>query len=255
MRIFACFLCILLMGCVERPVVRQIPGASMVSVAPSVSEAQAEIPRLQCGKLSQADQLARSVVEERMKEGSYYAALAQVRLLPENVASVALLRADILREIDPVEAARWYGALLDTCEAGHARRGLGLLAATLGDYREARRQLQQAADEYPTEAAVRHHLGVVLMHLGQDEAARFNLRTASELAPADPQPRFSLMLLSLLRQDVTEWRRLSALWLPDSEQRQRLAQSCQRTLVIRVAQGSSGVRATGRCPIDPLAGV
>lgn len=253
MRLIACLLMLPLAGCTAHPPVRPIVSGASGSTSVAATPAREPIPRLGCGKLTAAEQLERSVVEERMKEGSYYAALAQVRMLPENAASVALLRADILREVDAAEALRWYTALLDTCEAGHAKRGLGLLAVGRGDYREALGLLQQASDEYPTEAPIRHDLGMVQLHLGLDDDARFNLRTASELAPGDPQPKFALMLLSLLRQDMPEWRRQSVLWSPDQGQRARLAQACQRLRVIRAAQPESRLSGSARCPIDPLA--
>lgn len=221
------------------------PAASATSVVSSVpigSESQ-PLPRIDCReKLSQEDDLARSMIEQRMNEGSNYAAYAQVQALPSGVASVALLRADILRRLGAPEAARWYQALLTTCMAGQANHGLGLMAAQGQNYELARQYLTEAVRLQPARASAHNDLGLVYLFLRRDRQAEFELRTASELAPADRQSSLNLALLALVRGEAAVWwgwrERLA---LSDSE-RQSLDVMCRHV---------SQRRGVATCLINP----
>lgn len=194
--------------------------------------------RIECLKeLSQEEELRRSMAQEQAEQGSYYAALAQTESLPQHMAKVALLKADILRRLDPNQAELWYRALLGSCQTGFAEHGLGLLEAGRGRYSDAVKRLAQAARTYPADARIRNDYGVALMHLGSDETARFELRTAHELAPEDPQPQFNLMLLSLLTNDISAWQQMRSRWQPSVPTRAELRSVCPRLQQIRQATG------------------
>lgn len=226
----------------ERTTSPAIGEAVTVSVLPSV-------PDLECSvKLSQDEELRRSVVEQMADAGDYYAALAQVETLPQRAASVGLLRADVLRQLNPGDAERWYRALLRTCLAGRAEHGLGLLAANRGQYAEALPRLQQAARTYPADPRIRNDLGVLYLYLRQDTQAQFELRTAHELAKEDAQPRFNLMLLALLQADRTGWQELQARWQPDAGTRAELLSACRRLQSQRLGRVQALQLA---CPLDP----
>lgn len=203
--------------------------------------------RIECRKeLTQEEELKRSMAQEQAEQGSYYAALAQTESLPQHMAKVALLKADILRRLDPNQSELWYRALLGTCQTGFAEHGLGLLEAGRGRYADAVTRLSEAARAYPAEARIRNDYGVALLHLGRDDSARFELRTAHELAPDDPQPQFNLMLLSLLTNDISTWQQMRNRWQPSVPTRTELRSVCPRLQQIRQATGV----ATRGCLID-----
>ncbi len=203
--------------------------------------------RIECRReLSQEEELKRSMAQELAEQGSYYAALAQTESLPQHMAKVALLKADILRRLDPNQSELWYRALLGTCQTGFAEHGLGLLEASRGRYTDAVRRLAEAARAYPADARIRNDYGVALMHIGSDETARFELRTSHELAPEDAQPQFNLMLLSLLSNNIPAWQQMRSQWQPSVPVRAELRSVCHRLQQIRLA---SGVAVRG-CLID-----
>lgn len=207
----------------------------------------AELPAMDCRQsLSQDQELKRSVVEQLANQGDWYAALAQVETLPPRSALVGLLRADILRQLDPVAAERWYRTLLTTCQSGRAEHGLALIEAARGRYRDALTRMQVAARAYPADARIRNDLGVLYLYLQDDARAAFELRTAHELDKDGAQPRFNLMLLALLQGDLASWRDLGARWQPPAEVRSELLATCLRVLSQRVS--GAGARS---CPINP----
>lgn len=222
-----------------------VPGERTLAGKP----ADQALPRVDCGtQLTQEEDLRRSVVEQLAENRDYYAALAQVESLPQRAASVALLRAGILRQLDPVESERWYRALLGTCLSGHAEHGLGLLEASRGRYADALVRLRVAARAYPSDPRIRNDLGVIHLYLRDDSRAAFELRTAHELAKDDPQPRFNLMLLALLQADSSGWMSLRERWQPDGATRAELRAACQRVMPVRLGSGTS----LAGCPVDPM---
>lgn len=236
---------LMLAGCAGMPVMEPRPVALVAKTGSSEP-----VPvRIECRRpLSQEDELARSLAEQLADQGSFYAALAQVEGLPSYMAKVALLRADILRRLDPERARAWYEVLLGTCESGRAEHGLGLLLAGQGRYTEAAERMAVAARLHPADARIRNDYGVALLHLAQDTGARFELRTAHELMPDDLQPQFNLMLLSLLTNDVAEWRQARQRWQPSAATRAELRSVCTRLAQIR----SASVPGEPGCRIDPL---
>ncbi len=210
------------------------------------------VPRIDCSTvLSKEDDLSRSLIEERMREGSNYAALAQIQTLPAKVASVAILRADILRRLNAPEAEAWYLAMRGTCVGGQAEHGLGLMAASRQDYVLARKHLMAAVEQQPAKSALRNDLGYIYLFLGQDPQAEFELRTASELAPEERQPALNLALLALLRGDTAGWWRWRERLKPTDSERMALERSC-RELVQRRAERSGKTAGTAAaCPLNP----
>jgi Flp pilus assembly protein TadD len=211
---------------------------------------KADLPvRIECRReLSQEEELRRSMAQDLAEQGSYYAALAQTESLPQHMAKVALMKADILRRLNPDQAELWYRALLGSCQTGFAEHGLGLLEAGRGRYSDAVTRLAEAARLHPADARIRNDYGVALMHLARDENARFELRTSHELAPEDPQPQFNLMLLSLLTSDASAWQQMRSRWQPSPALRVELRSVCQRLSLIRQASAAS----SRSCLIDPM---
>lgn len=258
-RVAGLLLVLMLAGCQVRPVTRPVPVDGGVPASPLASPVSTALdkvtaaeyvpeppPSLRCRERSDdALALKQSVIETLMSDGDWYAALAQVDALPNTQPAVALLRADILRELAPAQARRWYDAVLRQCGDVRAEHGLGLLAAREGRSADALGHLRRVVKAYPVEPRYRNDLGVLYLQLQQDEQAAFELRTAHELAKGDPQPVFNLLLRALVMNNAVEWQQLSLRWAPPEDTRGRLADACATLMSVRF----NGQRV--RCPIDP----
>ena len=148
-----------------------------------------------CGGLTNEQELVVNVSRELVQDGRFHAALANLESLPENLPSIRLHKARILRVLGDRKAQGMYRSLLDTCLAAAGHHGIGQIAAADGRYQEAFEQLRTAAHLTPADAAVRNDLGLILMHLGRFSEARFELITALELNDANPQPLENLLTL------------------------------------------------------------
>lgn len=203
--------------------------------------------RVNCrATLTKDDELVKALVEQRIRDGNYYAALAQVQSLPSEVAAVAVLRADILRQLQSPQAEKWYLALQGGCMAGRAEHGLGLLSVQREDYSLALKRLITASRLLPADSRVRNDLGYLYMHLNMDAPAEFELRTAFELAPEDKVPGFNLAVLALLRLDKSAWAYWSERLSFTSADREDLLHSCQY-LMRKRSRSQSSVS----CPMSP----
>jgi len=237
-----------LSGCTaSRAIVR--PIVSNVSVESREVGTQEPQIRINCrATLSKDEDLVKALVEERVREGNYYAALAQIQTLPSEVAVVAALRADILRSLESPQAESWYKALQGTCLSGRAEHGLGLIAAQRGDYTTALRKIATAAALIPADSRIRNDLGFIYLHLSMDRQAEFELRTAYELAPNEKVPGFNLALLALIRHDIDAWQYWSERVGFDDADREELLRSCQYLMRKR-----SGSNSSSACPLNPRA--
>ena len=238
-----------LAGCTApRAIVR--PIASNVTIESRAVGTQEPQIRINCrATLSKDDELVKALVEERVREGNYYAALAQIQTLPADVAAVAALRADILRSLESPQAESWYRALQGTCLSGRAEHGLGLIAAQRGDYTAALQKIATAAALIPADSRIRNDLGFIYLHLSMDRQAEFELRTAYELAPDDKIPGFNLALLALMRNDNDAWLYWSERVGFDDAAREELLRSCQYLMRKR-----SGSESSIACPLSPRTG-
>jgi len=262
MRVFVIVGCVLMLSACQTPTfVRDIGDATAVQASPKQDATRQavsppsdlSVPRIDCGAtLSPADDLARNLVSERVREGSFYAALAQVQSLPASVPAVAVLRADILRRLKSPEARQWYLAMRDRCVSADADHGLGLIAADAGELALAHRYLKLAAKARPSDANFRNDLGFIAMLLSNDKEAEFELRTAFELAPDDNKPGFNLMVLSLLKGDRATWWFWRDRLAPTENQRLDLLKSCREMMRQRQVATPSVTVQQQNCPINPL---
>src|SRR5687767_13225558 len=70
-----------------------------------------------------------------------------------------------------------------------------------GESRLAEHYLERAVDARPDSAPALARLGLVMLMLGEDEAAFDHLRRAAGLAPSDPLPHYALVQVYLKRKD------------------------------------------------------
>lgn len=148
----------------------------------------ADIPPEQATKLA--------LIQQMLADGKPHAAIAYLDASRIKHEQAELLRGHSLRLTGrSSQAQSIYQQLLKGCMAGHAYRGLGLIASDAGNLQEALRYLQAASDALPTEYTIRNDLGYVLMQSGQPAAALHEFLTALELAPDYRQSAHNLILL------------------------------------------------------------
>jgi Flp pilus assembly protein TadD len=166
-------------------------------IAPRQHDAPVD-PAVCSAGLGPAENTRLAAIEQVLRDGKPYAALAQLDAMRSEAPSVQLLRADALRRIDrPSEAAALYQGLLSGCQSAQAHHGLGLLLANQGKLSEGLTHLQAARNAAPTDVRVRNDLGYALLLSNRTEEARFELLTVLDLSPREPRASRNLVLLTM----------------------------------------------------------
>lgn len=183
-----------------------------------------------CGtSLSPTDNTRLAGIEQLLREGKPYAALAQLDALATQgtrLPQLDLARADALRRIDRLpQAEALYRGQLTGCMKGRALHGLGLLQAQRGEHADSLASLEQARNLLPTDARVRNDLGYALLLAQRLDDARFEFLTVLELVPADARAARNLVLLTLREGRTDKARELATSLGLDAATVERLAQS------------------------------
>ena len=202
-----------------------LTGCALPPVTPAGTQAGGA-----CGsELNPTDNTRLAGIEQLLREGKPYAALAQLDALAAQGVrppQVDLARADALRRIDkPAQAETLYRSLLGGCLQGRAWHGLGLLQAQRGQSTESIASLERARNLQPTDARVRNDLGYALLLAQRHDDARFEFLTVLELAPGDARAARNLVLLTLREGRADKARELAASLGLDAATVARLAQS------------------------------
>lgn len=157
-----------------------------------------------CKPLPAAENTRLGIIRQMLAEGKPHAAIAHLDAARIDAPQSDLLRADGLRQTGRQEkATELYRRLLNTCVAGNAYQGLGLLAGQVGDVGEAVDQLHAASVLLPVDPVIRNDYGYALLLANQHEEALHEFLTAIELAPGHRQAAHNLLLL-LYRMGQTE---------------------------------------------------
>ncbi|CAJ0886329.1 tetratricopeptide repeat protein [Ralstonia flatus] len=150
-----------------------------------------------------------SLIRKMQEQGLYYASLAHIDAYQQRYGrspEVLLMRADALRETDQLAAAdAEYRAVVGATSAmgagtqgallnAAAWRGLGIVAGRQGNFVEAARRLQVAAQANPTDANTASDLGYALMRAGEVEQARVPLMQAQQMALGNPKVAGNLVI-------------------------------------------------------------
>jgi tetratricopeptide (TPR) repeat protein len=140
------------------------------------------------------------LIQQMLDKGQYYAALAHIEEAKRAGSSdqLRLLEADARRHLgQTAQAETLYRGLLATQFAAAAYHGLGILYADT-DLDAAIGNLQRAVERAPTNVDFRNDLGYALMTAGRYTEAMPELSTAAELAPAQTRSRKNLIILMIL---------------------------------------------------------
>lgn len=157
-----------------------------------------------CKALPAAENTRLGIIRQMLGEGRPHAAIAHLDAARIDAPQAELLRADGLRQTGrPEQATEIYRKLLNSCVAGNAYQGLGLLAGQVGDVTEAVDQLHAASVLLPVDPLVRNDYGYALLMASEHETALHEFLTAIELSPGHKQAAHNLLLL-LYRMGNTE---------------------------------------------------
>lgn len=150
-----------------------------------------------------------ALIRKMQEQGLYYASLAHIDAYEQRYGrapEVLLMRADALRETDqPAAAEASYRAVIAATSSmgagtqgalfnAGAWRGLGITAGRQGNFAEASRCLQVAAQANPTDAGTESDLGYALMRAGEVEQARVPLMQAQQMAGTSPKAAGNLVI-------------------------------------------------------------
>lgn len=183
-----------------------------------------------CGAdLNPTDNTRLAGIEQLLREGKPYAALAQLdALAAQGMRSpqIDLARADALRRIDRLEQAETlYRGQVSGCLQGRAWHGLGLLQAQRGQQAESIASLERARNLQPTDARVRNDLGYALLLAQRFDDARFEFLTVLDLVPGDARAARNLVLLTFREGRANKARELATSLGLDAATVDRLLQS------------------------------
>ena len=174
--------------------------------APSAQQETAAQAQQQLQNAQQATQVDNAqtyldLIAQMQQAGQWYASLAHTEAFEQQYGvnpESRLMRADALRNTGQVEQARQaYLALLQGATTARARRGLGLLYASQGQYGQAVEQLDKARQLNPIDANVLSDLAYAHMLDGRLAAAQMPIMQASQLAPANARVQLNMALFWL----------------------------------------------------------
>lgn len=171
-----------------------LPSQGASSAAPrAVAASGAE---QDCEALSATDNTKLGMIRQLQQSGKPHAAIAHLDAARLAGPQADLLRADGLRQTGREDqAVRYYRQLLDSCVAGYAYQGLGLIESRNGNVTQALAYLHSASQALPVDASIRSDHGYALMLAGQDDLALHEFLTAIELSPGHRRAAHNLILL------------------------------------------------------------
>lgn len=186
----------LLTGCASK-------GPQGYGAAEQSTAAQAQQQMEKAAQLTQIDpqQTYLNLIRQMQQANQWYASLAHTQAFERQYGSqpqIRLMRADALRNTGQGKLAeQGYQALLadpDSSTVARARRGLGLLYASQGQYPNAIAQLEMARQINPIDADVLSDLAYAHMLDGQTETAHLPVLQAAQLAPGNARVQLNLAL-------------------------------------------------------------
>ena len=167
----------------------------------TAAQAQQQLQNAQQATQVDNAQTYLDLITQMQQAGQWYASLAHTEAFEQQYGTQPesrLMRADALRNTGQAEQARQaYQALLQGATTARARRGLGLLHASQGEYGQAVEQLEKARQLNPIDANVLSDLAYAHMLDGQLAAAQMPIMQASQLAPANARVQLNMALFWL----------------------------------------------------------
>lgn len=231
-------------------------GYGVSQQASTAAQAQQQMAKAEQSTQGDTAQTYLELIAQMQQAGQWYASLAHADAFEQQHGATPesrLLRADALRNTGQFPQARQaYLALLDGSTTARARRGLGLVHASQGEYVQAIEQLELARQLNPIDASVLSDLAYAHMLDGRLAAAQLPILQASQLAPANARVQLNLALFwlasgnqaqaSLLLQRLSQPQGKGAAPLID--------QTSLQTLQTQLASVQEAVRQRSGPPLD-----
>jgi len=245
---------VLLAGCASKPA----PQGYGVGQEGTAAEAQRQMQQAEQSTKVDTVQTYLDLITQMQQAGQWYASLAHTEAFEQQYGAntqVRLLRADALRNTGQFAQAQLaYTALLqggDTNTAARARRGMGLLHASQGQYAQAVTQLEMARKLNPIDANVLSDLAYAHMLNGQLAPAQLPVLQAAQLAPTNARVQLNLALYWLASGNEPEAARLlQRLSQPQAKNMPALIdQNSLQTLQTQLASVQQAVQARASAPI------
>ena len=160
----------------------------LISLGGCASSSKAVAQATSCDvPLTQAESMKLDLVEQSIKEGQYYSALAHLETDGSTSPKAIWLKAEGQRKTGLLaEAYDSYRDLSLTCMNAYGHSGMAKILATRGDLPQARQQMLTARKLAPTNADIRNDYGFILLAHRQFKDAQREFMTALQLAPGHP---------------------------------------------------------------------
>lgn len=202
---------LLLVGCASKPA----QGYGEAAQQSTAAQAQQQMQSAEQATQVNTAQTYLDLIAQMQQAGQWYASLAHTEAFEQQHGAstqVRLLRADALRNTGQTQQAQQaYTELLsgsDSQMTSRARRGLGLLHASQGQYTLAVEQLELARKLNPIDANVLSDLAYAHMLDGRVAQAQHPILQAAQLAPGNPRVQLNMALYWLATGNQPEARRL-----------------------------------------------
>lgn len=196
----AATLALALAGCAAPP-----PQGYGVAAPSTAALAQQQMEEAQQSTQVDQQRTYLNLIGQMQKANQWYASLAHTEAFERQYGSnaqIRLLRADALRNTNQgPQAEQAYKTLLndaDTTTVARARRGLGLLYASQGQFAQAVAQLELARQLTPIDADLLSDLAYAHMLDGQLAPAQLPIMQAAQLAPDNARVQLNLALFWLV---------------------------------------------------------
>ncbi|MCK0536988.1 tetratricopeptide repeat protein [Alcanivorax quisquiliarum] len=202
-------------GCANRPLNGGYGGEPAVAPTASASASQNQTaaparpqrsdfrPRVNCSaRIAPEERVELEMVDTLSARGRHYAALAQLQKTEQRNIEYWLRYGQLQAKTQQLPRARAvFETLVDRCDTGEARHGLGMVMVKQNELQRGLAELQRAARMLPASAAVRNDYGYALMMAGRHDQARFELLTALELENGSGRARQNLAAAYFLAGD------------------------------------------------------
>lgn len=167
-------------------------------------------PKVSCSaNVAPEERVELEMVDTLTARGRAYAALAQLEKAQQKNIEYWLRYGQLQAKTQQLLRARSvFETLVEKCDTGEARHGLGMVMVKQGDLQSGLSELRRAARMLPASADVRNDYGYALLMAGRHDEAMFELITALELENGAGRARQNLAAAYMLSGDSAGLERL-----------------------------------------------
>ena len=175
----------------------------MAGCAHHTPPAEPDLSDIDCNAVAQPEtRINLEMVDALSSKSRYHAALAQLESAPFNSTDHWTRYGQLLAATGQLsDAEAVFRAMAATCKDGVSSHGLGMVLLKQHAVSAALPHLEKARQLSPASGQIRNDYGYALLLVGRYPEARFELRTALELANGQGPVRQNLAVVYLLTDD------------------------------------------------------